>query len=306
MADKKAERLINLTIALLATKRFMKKNEIFSKVAGYSGSAESMDRMFERDKNELRSLGIEITVGDIDPLFDDEPGYRIYKDAYGFQLKDLDKQDLALLSIAAKLWNDSVFGIEAQSSLIKLESFGDLEVEDEPLTFNYRYEDPAANLPDLEGAILESRKISFVYKDGESKRTIDPYRIFIWNGFWYLIGLDEEKKAIRSFKISRISGEIEVLKSTFKPPANFNISEHLPSESRFEVTVLIYENKGAVLRNSGEFISSETNGDLFRLRFTDSETAKREILRNSLYCEVIEPKQLRESVRDHLERLANV
>ena len=80
MVDKKAERLINLTIALLAANRYLKKSEIFKSVEGYSGTADSMDRMFERDKNELRSLGIDISVGDIDPLFDDEPGYRIFKD----------------------------------------------------------------------------------------------------------------------------------------------------------------------------------------------------------------------------------
>jgi len=58
MADTKTERLVNLTLALLASKRFLKKSEILRTVAGYEGSAESMDRMFERDKDDLRALGI--------------------------------------------------------------------------------------------------------------------------------------------------------------------------------------------------------------------------------------------------------
>lgn len=62
MSDQKTERLINLTLALLATKRYLTKSEIFRVVAGYSGSAETMERMFERDKDELRSMGIEIEV----------------------------------------------------------------------------------------------------------------------------------------------------------------------------------------------------------------------------------------------------
>jgi len=66
--SRKSERLINLTIALLATKRFITKSEIFKTIEGYEGNAESKERMFERDKDDLRSLGIEIEVGSFDPL----------------------------------------------------------------------------------------------------------------------------------------------------------------------------------------------------------------------------------------------
>lgn len=64
MPIEKAERLINLTMALLAAQRYIKKSQIFAVVAGYSGSAEAMERMFERDKDDLRNLGIVIEVGD--------------------------------------------------------------------------------------------------------------------------------------------------------------------------------------------------------------------------------------------------
>ena len=73
MPIEKAERLINLTMALLAAQRYIKKSQIFAIVAGYSGNAEAMERMFERDKDDLRNLGIVIEVGGLDPLFDDEP-----------------------------------------------------------------------------------------------------------------------------------------------------------------------------------------------------------------------------------------
>jgi proteasome accessory factor B len=70
--SRKNERLVNLTIALLATKRYLTKNEIFRNIEGYEGSAEAKERMFERDKDDLRKLGIQIEVGGLDPLFDDE------------------------------------------------------------------------------------------------------------------------------------------------------------------------------------------------------------------------------------------
>mgnify|MGYP003343356857 CR=1 FL=1 len=58
----------------MASRRFISKAEIFRRVSGYSGSQETKERMFERDKDDLRALGIEIEVGGHDPLFEDEPG----------------------------------------------------------------------------------------------------------------------------------------------------------------------------------------------------------------------------------------
>lgn len=77
MSSAKTERLVNLTMALLASRRYMQKSEIFRKVAGYTGSQETKERMFERDKDDLRAMGIQIDVASQDPLFEDEPGYRI-------------------------------------------------------------------------------------------------------------------------------------------------------------------------------------------------------------------------------------
>ena len=75
--SRKSERLVNLTIALLGTKRWLTKAQIFSAVDGYEGESDAKERMFERDKDDLRNLGIEIEVGSFDPLFEDEAGYRI-------------------------------------------------------------------------------------------------------------------------------------------------------------------------------------------------------------------------------------
>ena len=85
--SRKSERLVNLVIALLATRRSLTKNEIFRTIDGYDGSEESMERMFERDKDELRSLGIEIEVSGLDPLFDDELGYRIKPENFAMDSK---------------------------------------------------------------------------------------------------------------------------------------------------------------------------------------------------------------------------
>ena len=120
MSAEKTERLINLTLGLLSSKRFLTKSEIFRNVAGYSGSPETMERMFERDKDELRSMGIEIEVGQIDPLFEDEVGYLIKSSNIQIQPNDFSKEELILMTVAANIWKESVFAEASQSALMKL------------------------------------------------------------------------------------------------------------------------------------------------------------------------------------------
>ena len=122
--SRKSERLVNLTIALLATKRYLTKSEIFRTVEGYEGSPEAMERMFERDKDDLRSLGIAIELGSFDPLFEDEAGYRISPSSYKLDLGELDGTDIALLSVAASAWTGAALERESTSALIKLASMG--------------------------------------------------------------------------------------------------------------------------------------------------------------------------------------
>ena len=100
--SRKSERLVNLVIALLATKRNVTKSEIFRTIEGYEGSHESMERMFERDKDELRSLGIEIEVSGLDPLFDDEVGYRIRPENFTFDSEGFSPIQIAYMSLAAQ------------------------------------------------------------------------------------------------------------------------------------------------------------------------------------------------------------
>ena len=114
--SRKSERLVNLTIALLATKRWLTKSEIFSAIDGYEGEVDAMERMFERDKDDLRNLGITIEVGSFDPLFDDEVGYRIRPESYRSDISALSSREIALLSLARQAWQGAVLDSTAQSA----------------------------------------------------------------------------------------------------------------------------------------------------------------------------------------------
>ena len=78
MTTRKTERILNLTICLLVADRYLTKDRIREAVEGYHDLSDSaFERTFERDKDELRALGVPIEVGSFDVLFDDEPGYLI-------------------------------------------------------------------------------------------------------------------------------------------------------------------------------------------------------------------------------------
>ena len=80
MAARKTERLVNLTILLLSSRRFVPREKIRETVEGYRGLGdESFNRAFERDKDELRAMGIPVETGSDERFFDDEPGYRIVR-----------------------------------------------------------------------------------------------------------------------------------------------------------------------------------------------------------------------------------
>ena len=217
-------------MALLATKRFLSKSEIFSKVAGYSGSSETMERLFERDKDDLRTLGIPIQVGSYDPLFSDEPGYRIPESEYALTLGELTPTELSYLSLAAKLWRNQLFSESGALALQKIDALGGPIFTEEFGQSLLTLENESPLFPSLWEAITSHRIISFVYRSKSvATRRVAPYGLTLWHGSWYLVGEDLEKYEIRVFRISRISSTVSLTSKAneFVVPADFSIKSHL-------------------------------------------------------------------------------
>jgi proteasome accessory factor B len=311
MADKKAERLINLTLALLATKRYLKKQEIFRTVHGYEGEISSMERMFERDKSDLRELGIEIQVGDLDPLFDDEPGYRIIQSNYSLKLPELTPREVAIFSIAGNLWNDSVLATEAQSGLRKLESLGIPNSMDLSLQVQYRYEPPGSNLNLVQQAISQKRAITFNYENsGRKERSLNPYQIFLWRGFWYLLGEDLHDVTIKIFKFARILGDVtqSTKSKTYEIPNDIDLNKYISkySPNRDTARIAIRIGEAQILRNQAEFITTSGDEDIFEIAFESESELFSRILWHGSSVRLISPPELVTSLVSKLEKAANV
>ena len=302
MSDRKTERLINLTLALLATKRYLKKSEILANVLGYEGTQDAKERMFERDKDDLRSLGIEIEVGDLDVFFEDEPGYRIPQKTYELRVPDLTGRELAILSIAANFWNDSILGPNAQSGIRKLQSLGIPATMDFEFRMKYLFENPTNLLEQLTKAITQRSRITFSYDSGSLKtRNLEPYRIVFWNGYWYLIGMDLDRSAIRLFKLSRFTGEISISKkkSEFEITEDFQVTDHLPKKD-FEIVqnakIKIRKEAGILLRARGTFIADDGEFDIYQINFENEAAFLREVIWHGTNVEVMEPIELKQSL----------
>jgi proteasome accessory factor B len=299
VSDRKTERLINLTLALLATKRYLKKSEILANVQGYEGTQEAKERMFERDKDDLRSLGIEIEVGDLDVFFEDEPGYRIPQKSYELNVPDLTGRELALLSVASNFWNDTILAPNAQSGIRKLQSLGIPAALDFEFKMKYRFENPSELLDQISKAILQKSRISFAYDSASLKtRHLEPYRIVFWNSFWYLIGMDIDRKAIRLFKLSRFQGAVDISKkkNEFNIPNDFEVSQHLPKqdvEIIRRAVVEIRKDSGALFRQRGKQIAEGVEFDTYEIDYENERSFLREVLWHGENIRIIEPQTLR-------------
>jgi len=310
--SRKSERLVNLTIALLATKRYLTKSEIFRTIEGYEGSTETKERMFERDKDDLRKIGIEIEVGSFDPLFEDEPGYRIKPEKYQLQLPDLSQIDVALLSIAASAWQGAALNGSALSGLVKLQSLGiesDLDLLPALLP---RVPGGGSELQILVNAITNKLELSFNYRNTNleiTSRKIQPYAIASNTGNWYLVGYDLQRNSIRTFKTSRIVGEIESQKPSkpFSVPSGFVLDEHLVPE-RVKEKAFYYARSGKAnaLRAGSQLESSDGDWDLLSCEITDVDSFVRNVLWHGSDVVVAQPLAVRDQIISSLGKLVSL
>lgn len=308
MSSDKTERLINLTLGLLSSKRYLTKNEIFRNVAGYNGSPETMERMFERDKDELRGLGIEIEVGQIDPLFEDEQGYLIRSSSIQIQPEEFSKEELLLMTMAGNLWKESALSGISENALIKMASLdGGIGFNSIALPLIQDEKFNTAIFEKIIEAILQNKYLTFTYKNKE--RIVAPYGLKNTKGFWYLIAQEKDQE-IKVFKLIRIQSEIGILNSdiNFTKPKNFEIDSYLESvlnEDQREAILRIRENKVNNLRDKGVVTESKDGWDTLQITFDDLADFAKDILWYGDDIYVVSPADLRDEIVKNLKQVLN-
>ena len=213
MSAQRTERLLNLVIALLATRRWLTKEQLRQAVPQYAAarSDEAFDRMFERDKDDLRELGIPVRTGSHDPLFDDEPGYRVDAEDYALPGMQVTDAELATLGLAAQVWQQANLAGPATRALAKLSALGvPVGPAQQPAAARLATEEPFFDA--IYAAATDAAPVSFGYlKEGAAapeQRTVEPWRLRLWHGRWYLHGYDRDRGGDRVFRLSRVRAPV--------------------------------------------------------------------------------------------------
>jgi proteasome accessory factor B len=300
MSSQKTERLINLTLALLATKRYLTKSEIFKSVTGYSGSPETMERMFERDKDELRNMGVEIEVKGLDPLFEDDQGYLIRTETFQLNGNEFAADELLYLTMAANLWHDSALSNDSKAALLKIQSLSG------PIEFNainfpvVRDSESSQMLATAFEAIEKLKKLSFKYNGNQ--RSVEPLGMFMRSGFWYLVAQDD--KVIKSFKLVRVESKISIEDRTFIKPEGFDLTAYLErysEEEIFEAEILVRKEQAYSLRSKYSVNDHDSEWDLMFIPYSYEPELIENLLWHGQNIIVRKPQSLRDSIVSRLE-----
>lgn len=223
------ERLVNLVVALMATEQGLTKDTILSSVSGYREQSESgtskdaLEKMFERDKESLRGLGVPIeTIGDrADPDDLREARYRVPTAEYELPVDiEFTPAELALLNLAGGVWSESSLSADARSGLRKIRALG-IPVEDPILGYSPRISLREPSFAPLQRAIEDSRIVSFRYmRPGSAAprvRRLQPLALVEFEARWHVYGLDLDLDAPRTFLLTRIIDDVVITRTAGDP-----------------------------------------------------------------------------------------
>ncbi|RXZ70737.1 WYL domain-containing protein [Agromyces albus] len=315
------DRLFSLVLALLATETGLLKAEILSTVRGYaerfdtSGQNANLERQFERDKDDIRELGIPLeTVESPDRPGDNQAlRYRIPKGQY--DLPDevrFTPDELALLGLAAEVWREASLSADSQRALTKLRSLG-IEPRDPVIGYAPRLRVREAAFEPLRQALDRRQTVRFRYfKPGEPEarlRTVNPLAVVLHENRWHLHAFDLDADGPRTFLLSRIIGAVTpVAGSTFEaPPAGIQdrvIAELNELRLRNSADLAVTAGSDAEVRLGKRAVEGDEDAGVIRLHYTDAAVLADELAAYGPEVRVLSPESLREAVRERLRAVA--
>jgi proteasome accessory factor B len=310
----KTERLLNLVICLLSTRQFLLKEQIRDAVPQYAEcpSDEAFDRMFERDKEELRDMGVPLETGGNDAWFDDEIGYRVDRAAYALPEVSFTSDELAVLGLASRVWQQASLAAPASRAVQKLKAAG-VEPDNGSLVGiepRVRTSEPA--FEPVYAAVRDRRPITFPYRTPGRpdviERHLDPWGIVSRHGRWYVVGHDRDRGATRVFRLSRVAGPV-------RPggrPGDVTVPEGIdlraqvatlvPSRATAEARLCVRTGSGTRLRRRAAATNPGRDGvDELTVPFSDLEVFAEEVAGHGADVQVLDPPALREAVIRRLQ-----
>jgi proteasome accessory factor B len=222
------ERLLNLVALLLEARTPMTFEQIRETLPDAYGQQDkdSAKRMFERDKDTLRDYGVPLELVATD-IWEVEQGYTIPKESYYLPEIAFTPEELAALFVAAQTGGGTDPAEQAVRKLLYGADGGVLAgVAGGPLAT----ETPGTLLLAAADAAQRRRRVRFGYRTSKgalTDRTVDVYAMLCRGGHWYLVGLDVERDAVRAFRLSRLTSDIQDAGDGSEPPETFRAADHV-------------------------------------------------------------------------------
>ena len=226
----RAERLVNRVLCLLSTRQYLSAERIRATVPGYAdvASDEAFFRMFERDKAELRELGVPLETGR-SSMAEPVDGYRIARRDYELPDIDLAPDEATAVALAARLWDSPALAGAARTALQKLRAAGIAVDPDAASAVQPRLRATEPAFAPLLAASRAGRVVTFTHRSNPSAqartRTVEPWGVVSWRGRWYLVGHDRDRDAVRCFRLSRIGDDVRATgpRGAVTPPPDVDL-----------------------------------------------------------------------------------
>ena len=308
MSAAKTERLLNLVICLLSTRRPLTKSQIRQAVPQYAATAstEAFERMFERDKDELRELGIPLTTSAQDALFGDEQGYRVDREAYALPDVHLAADELAVVGLASRVWQQASLAGPAARALTKLKALCAPQDDGSLIGLEPRVLTAEPAFEALWAAVRDRVPVSFTYRTASTGqvalRTVEPWAVAHWRGRWYLAAYDRDRGAPRMFRLSRVEGQVRAAGK----PGEYVIPDGAPAPvleggagdtQSAQARVRVREGASQLLRHRARAVHAAGQGwHELDLEYDDLEALAEELLTHGASAVALEPPALREAV----------
>ena len=213
MSSRKTERQLDLLFILLNASRPLTRESLRIKIEDYreQASAEAFERMFERDKEDLREIGVPIETRKLSSLFDDEFGYLVSIKDFGVKETLFTSDEINELTRAALVWKDSLLSSGARLGLVKtatqvgklIDINQDFEISE--IIADHIY-------IQITEAVTHGLIIEFNYTKPHDKapslRRVYPTNLTTAGPFVHLYAYDFKDDTNKIFNISRISGEV--------------------------------------------------------------------------------------------------
>jgi proteasome accessory factor B len=312
LSKRRTERLLSIVVLLLSSRRYLTAEQIRAAVSGYPTEQEAFKRMFERDKEELRDLGIPLETGR-SGTDGDELGYLISRQDYELPEIHLEPDEAAILGIASRVWQSAELAGAATGAALKLraaswEADGDGATSAPPgIQPRLTTQEPAFG--PLWEAVRDRRPVTFDHlasgRSEKTRRTLEPWGVVNRRGRWYVGGYDRVREAPRVFRLSRITGPVKMAgpPGSVKVPEGADVRELVkdwdkPLTREHTALLRVRSDAGTALHRWGQVTpdTGRPGWDEVTIAYSDPDWYARYLASFGPDVVVLDPPELREAV----------